>query len=132
MTADPDSNVPQSNKQPALPPQKLRAPLMRLPALIAISFYLLLLSGISVVDVVTGHYTPVYLIFSVFFIAGALGLLLLLRWAWALSLAALALLSAMFLFQFFTQHILMFLMQGLLNLLFFFYLVRTEVREKLK
>jgi len=132
MTADPDSNVPQSNKQPALPPQKLRAPLMRLPALIAISFYLLLLSGISVVDVVTGHYTRVYLIFSVFFIAGALGLLLLLRWAWALSLAALALLSAMFLFQFFTQHILMFLMQGLLNLLFFFYLVRTEVREKLK
>jgi hypothetical protein len=74
----------------------------------------------------------IYLVFSALFIAGALGLLLLLRWAWALTLAAVAILSGSFLWGFSLQHSYSSLVQGLLNLLFFLYLVRTDVREKLK
>jgi hypothetical protein len=106
--------------------------LLKLPGLIAISLYMLLLSGVTVVSVVEHRAGPLYLVFSVFFIAGALGLLLLLRWAWALTLAAVALLAGSFLYTYTTQHISSSLVQGLLNLFFFLYLVRTDVREKLK
>jgi hypothetical protein len=106
--------------------------LLKLPGLIAISLYMLLLSGVTVVSVMNHRAGVLYLIFSVLFIAGALGLLLLLRWAWALTLAAVALLSGSFLWGFSLQHSYPSLVQGLLNLLFFLYLVRSDVREKLK
>ena len=61
-----------------------------------------------------------------------LGLLLLLRWAWALTLAAVALLAGWFLWSFTTQHVSASLVQGLLNLVFFLYLVRTDVRKNLR
>ncbi len=106
--------------------------LLKLPGLIAISLYMLLLSGFTVVSVMNHSAGVLYLVFSVLFIAGALGLLLLLRWAWALTLAAVALLAGSFLYTYTTQHISSALVQGLLNLIFFLYLVRTDVREKLK
>jgi hypothetical protein len=109
-----------------------QAPLLKLPGLIAISLYMLLLSGFTVVSVVEQRAGALYLVFSVFFIAGALGLLLLLRWAWALTLAAVAILAGSFLWGFSLQHSYPSLVQGLLNLFFFLYLVRTDVREKLK
>jgi hypothetical protein len=93
---------------------------------------MLLLSGVTIVSVVDQRAGPLYLVFSVFFIAGALGLLLLLRWAWALTLAAVALSAGSFLYTYTTQHIASSLVQGLLNLVFFLYLVRSDVREKLK
>ncbi len=58
--------------------------------------------------------------------------MLLLRWAWALTLAGVALLAGMFLWGFSAQHLYADLVQGLLNLLFFLYLVRTDLREKLR
>jgi len=106
--------------------------LLKLPGLIAISLYMLLLAGVTVVSVVEQGAGFIYLVFSAFFIAGALGLLLLLRWAWALTLAAVAILSGSFLWGFSVQHSYSSLVQGLLNLFFFLYLVRTDVREKLK
>ncbi len=109
-----------------------RRSLLKLPGLIAISLYMLLLAGVTVVAVMEKRAGFIDLVFSVFFIAGALGLLLLLRWAWALTLAAVAILSGWCLWNFSTQHSLPPLVQGLLNLLFFLYLVRTDVREKLK
>ncbi len=109
-----------------------RSALLKLPGLIAISIYMLLLAGVTVVSVMEQRTGFIYLVFSVFFIAGALGLLLLLRWAWALTLAAVAILSGSFLWGFSVQHSYSSLVQGLLNLLFFLYLVRTDVREKLK
>ena len=105
--------------------------LWKLPGLIAISLYMMLLAGVMIVRVATGIAQPLLLIFPVFFIAGALGMLLLLRWAWALTLAAVALSAGSFLWSFTTQHIGAALVQGLLNLVFFLYLVRTDVREKL-
>jgi uncharacterized membrane protein (DUF2068 family) len=93
---------------------------------------MLLLAGIFVIYVVNHRFGPVYLVFSVLFIAAALGLLLLLRWAWALTLAAVALMTGSFLYNYTSQHNPSSLVQGLLNLIFFLYLVRTDLREKLR
>ena len=103
-----------------------------LPGLAAISLYLLLLSVVIVVGVVGKHYPPILLVLPVFLIAASGGLLLLLRWAWALALAAVLMLSGYNLWIFTRMHMFAALIQGLLNLVFFLYLVRTEVREKLR
>jgi hypothetical protein len=116
---------------PRVKPNAEPVKLSKMPGLIAISLYMILLAGVLVVRVVTGVAQPFLLIFAVFFIAGALGMLLLLRWAWALTLAAVALSAGSFLWSFTTQHVYAALVQGLLNLVFFLYLVRTDVREKL-
>lgn len=105
--------------------------LVRLPGVIALSLYMILLAVVAVVYVVQGRVGALYLIFPALFVAAGLGLLLLLRWAWALTLAAVALLAGWFLWSFTAQHIAASLVQGLLNLVFFLYLVRTDVRRKL-
>jgi hypothetical protein len=103
-----------------------------LPGLVAISLYLLVLAVVIVLGVVGGgHYPPLFLIFAAAFITASAGLLLLLRWAWALALAAVFLLTAYNLWIFSTQHQGAGLVQGLLNLVFFLYLVRPEVRQRL-
>ena len=113
-------------------PQSQGRELLPLPGLGGIALYMLVLSGVSILGVVNGQFRPTYLVFSVFFITAALGLLLLFRWAWALTLAAVVLLVALFTWKFTTEHQYPFLVQGLLNLVFFLYLVRTEVRSKLR
>jgi hypothetical protein len=138
MTTTPTPSSPGTGKTPILPGQKppaqksLRPTLLHLPGLFAISGYLLLLAGITIYDVASGLAQPVHLIFPVFFIASACGLLMRLRWAWALAITAMAMLAAFFMWEYSTQHLYPFLVQGLLNLFFFLYLVRTEVRENLK
>jgi hypothetical protein len=103
-----------------------------LPGLAAIALYMLILAGVGIVGVAGGHVPLVYLFFSAAFITAGFGLLLLLRWAWALTLAAVLLLAGLFFWRFATGHVLPYIVQGLLNLVFFFYLIRSEVREKLK
>jgi len=133
MSTNANASTPGTSTAPAPIGRKSQKPsLLKLPGLIAISLYMLLLSGVTIVSVVDQRAGPLYLVFSVCFIAGALGLLLLFRWAWALTLAAVALLSGSFLWGFSLQHSYPSLVQGLLNLLFFLYLVRSDVREKLK
>ncbi len=133
MNIDTNSNLP-ADELPG-PRVKLDSEpvkLSKLPGLIAISFYMMLLAGIMIVRVATGVMPPFMLIFPTLFIAGALGMLLLLRWAWALTLAAVALSAGSFLWSFTTQHNSAALLQGLLNLVFFLYLVRTDVRRNLR
>jgi glycerol-3-phosphate acyltransferase PlsY len=124
----------EKNKAPQplgdLPPSGDRLPL---PGMAAISFYLLLLAAVIILGVVSGgHYPPLFLLLAAGFIASSAGLLLLLRWAWALALAAVFLLAAYNLWIFSSQHQAPALIQGLLNLVFFLYLVRPEVRAKLR
>jgi len=107
------------------------ASIKSLPGLVAISLYMFVLAAINILGVMSGQIRPLYLIVSALFIAAALGLLMLFRWAWALALAAMALLVALFFWRFTATHAFPFAIQGLLNLVFFLYLVRTEVREKL-
>jgi uncharacterized membrane protein YvlD (DUF360 family) len=122
----------ESEQTPAPPPlTRLRA-LLSVPGLIAISLYMIVLAVINILGVASGQIRPALLIFSPLFIAAALGLLMLLRWAWALALAAMALLVALYLWKFAASHDFPYAIQGLLNLVFFLYLVRTEVREKLR
>lgn len=121
------SDPPQDSPKPA------RQELLPLPAMVAISLYLLVMAGVILVGVVgTRHYPPVFLFFAFCFIAASTGLLRLKRWAWALSLSAVCLLTIHNLWFFTSQHQGPALVQGLLNLVFFLYLVRTEVRERLR
>jgi hypothetical protein len=103
-----------------------------MPGVLAVSFYMVLLAGIDVYYVVVHRVGPLYLILSAFFVAAALGLLMLFRWAWALTLAAVALLSALFLRAYFADQSFPALEQGLINLVIFLYLVRTDLRNKLR
>jgi hypothetical protein len=113
-------------------PQPARRELLPLPGLAAISLYLLVLAVVIVVGVVSGrHYPPLFLLLAAGFLTASAGLLRLLRWAWALALSAVFLLAAYNIWFFTSQHQFPALIQGLLNLVFFLYLVRPEVRERL-
>jgi glycerol-3-phosphate acyltransferase PlsY len=113
--------------------QSPRRNLLPLPGLAAISLYLLLLSGIIILRVVVGHmYSPLFLVIAAGFIAAAAGLLMLFRWAWAMALGAIFLIVVYDLWIFSALHDSSVLVQGLLNLVFFLYLVRSEVRSKLR
>ncbi len=103
-----------------------------LPGLLAIGLYLLVLSGVLILGVAGRHYPVLFLILAAAFMTASAGLILLLRWAWALALAAVFLLACYNLWIFGSQHVGASLVQGLLNLVFFLYLVRAEVRAKLR
>ncbi len=111
------------------PKRRLYLPL---PGLAAIGLYLAALAGAFIVGVVRGTYPPLFLLFPVLFIAATGGMMMLFRWAWALALAAVFLLAIYNMWIFSTQHLAPALVQGLLNWVFFLYLVRVEVRSKLK
>jgi len=64
--------------------------------------------------------------------AGVFGLLRLRRWGWALVLGGCLTLCLGNLFVFEKTHVLPYLVQGLFALVFFLYLVRTEVRDRLR
>jgi hypothetical protein len=64
--------------------------------------------------------------------AGILGLLRLRRWGWALVLGGCLTLCLGNLFVFKKTHAGPYLLQGLFALVFFLYLVRTEVRDRLR
>lgn len=113
-------------------PETRRWLYLPLPGLAAIGLYLAALAGAFIIGVVRGNYPPLFLFFPVVFIAATGGLMLLFRWAWALALAAVFLLAIYNMWIFSSQHLAPALVQGLLNWVFFLYLVRVEVRSKLK
>ena len=132
MTDEFKRNILVPGKPPArvaLKSQKRK--LLHLPGLVAISLYMLLLAFTVIIGVAKGSYPPFCLVFPVLFIAAGLGLLKLLRWAWALTLAAVAVLAGLFLWNYTSQHLVAALVQGLVNLVIFLYLVRTDIRNKL-
>ena len=104
-----------------------------LPGLAAICLYLLLLAGVIILGVTSGHhYPPIFLIFAALFMTASAGLLLSFRWAWAMALGAVFLLAAYNAWIFSAQRQPSALVQGALNLVMFLYLVRQEVRAKLR
>lgn len=109
-----------------------RRDVLQLPGLLAIGLYLVVLSGVLILGVVGRHYPPLFLLLAAAFLTASAGLILLLRWAWAGALAAVFLLACYNLWIFGVQHMGAALVQGLLNLVFFLYLVRSEVRAKLR
>jgi hypothetical protein len=63
---------------------------------------------------------------------GIFGLLRLNRWGWALVIAGCLLVSAGDLYFFSKTHVPFFLIRGAFEMVFFLYLVRTEVRDRLR
>jgi uncharacterized membrane protein (DUF2068 family) len=134
MTTDPvtTANTPAAGDPPVPIPAKPQHKLLHLPGVMAIAAYMLLLAVVAVVGVVGRHFPIFFLLFSVLFFAAGFGLFLLLRWAWALTLAAVAMLAGLFLYNFSMQHSFPALTQGFINLIIFLYLVRTDIRDKLR
>jgi len=64
--------------------------------------------------------------------AGIFGLLRLYRWGWSLVVAGCLLVAAGDMYFFSKTHVGFFLIRALFELLFFLYLVRTEVRDRLR
>ncbi len=124
------SQIGRDGEVPNLP--GIKRELLPLPGLAAISLYLLVLAVVIVVGVVGGHYHALLLILPVFLFAACGGLLMRFRWAWAMALSAVLMLGGYNLWIFARQYMVPALIQGMLNMVFFFYLVRTEVREKLR
>jgi hypothetical protein len=118
---------PDQNPIPGKPTRRLP-----LPGVAAIAFYLLLVSGTIVIGVVGSHYPALYLVFSVAFLTASAGLITGFRWAWALSLGAVFSLTAYNAWIFSQQRSAPPAVQGLLNLVFFLYLIRPEVRAGLR
>jgi hypothetical protein len=113
------------------PPAAGKGPTL-LPALIAIALYMLVLAAVVSFGVVGGHYSRIFLFPAALFVAASFGLLRLFRWAWALTLAAVFLLMSYNLWIFAFQKEAAGAVQGLLNLVFFLYLVRVDVRKRLR
>lgn len=131
MTEDASTLIENSGDSSAAVSPKRRA-LLQLPGLAAIGLYLAALAGVLIIRVVRGEFPAMFLIFAILFFAAAAGLMLLLRWAWALALAAVLLLAVYNMWIFSSQQLAPSLVQGLLNWVFFLYMIRTEVRAKLR
>lgn len=108
------------------------ASVLPLPGMIAIGLYMLVLAATVTFGVVSGHVPKLMLILAPFFVTASFGLLRMFRWAWALTLAAVFLLMTYNLWIFFEQKQAPGAVQGVLNLVFFLYLVRVDVRSRLR
>ena len=108
-----------------------------LPGMAAISLWMLGLALMGVAGVLTGHYPPggarvgILILCSVFALAG-LGLLRLRRWGWALTLGAAFLSMCFGCYSLFRFHQVQWVVMAAINLVFFLYLVRPEVVERLR
>ncbi len=107
-----------------------------LPGVAGISLFLLLVSLINVFAVlrgVTGAGPAKYgvLALCTLLVAGLFGLLRMRRWGYSIVLAGCLLLSAGYFYLFTRTHILPWLVEGFFALLFFLYLVRPEVRDRM-
>jgi uncharacterized membrane protein (DUF2068 family) len=108
-----------------------------LPGMAAISLWMLTLSSLGVIGVLTHRYPAsasriVILILSTFFAFAGLGLMRKYRWGWALALGAAVLCMSFGFYSLFHSHQAQWVVMALVNLIFFLYLIRPEVRQRLR
>jgi len=108
-----------------------------LPGIAGISLYMLLMAMFNAFSAARGGFgsgTAKYSILGVatLLVIGVFGLLRLLRWGWSLVIAATLVMAFGYFYGFHRTHFPAYIVQGLFALVFFFYLSRTEVRERLK
>jgi hypothetical protein len=108
-----------------------------LPGVAGICIYMALLVIFNTVAALNGKFgmgASKYgrLVLCTLLAVGIFGLLRLRRWGWALVLAGCLTLFLGYLFAFEKTHIGAYLVQGLFAMVFFLYLVRTEVRDRLR
>ena len=107
-----------------------------LPGIAGIGVYLLLMAMVHAFAASTGVYgangTVRYsaLAFSTLLLVGVYGLLRLRRWGWALVIGACLFMGSGYLYAFTRSHRPQYVINGLFAFVFFLYLSRTEVRER--
>jgi hypothetical protein len=103
-----------------------------LPAMAGIALYMFVLAGVVGFGAATGRFPRLFLVLCVLFLAAAVGLIRLYRWGWALTTAASFLLMSYGVWAYIHTRMAAALVMSFLNLIFFLYLVRPEVRERLR
>lgn len=108
-----------------------------LPGVAGIAMFLLLLALLNTFAALKGIYGAGggrYGVLAVctLLVAGVFGLLKMRRWGWAIATAGALLLAAGYLFVFSRTHSAPMLVEALFGIVFFLYLIRTEVRERLQ
>jgi drug/metabolite transporter (DMT)-like permease len=108
-----------------------------LPGVAGICLFMLLLTMINAYAALEGKFGSGggkygVLALCTLLAVGVFGLMRLRRWGWALVLGGCLSLCLGNLFVFEKTHVGTFLVQGLFALVFFMYLVRTEVRDRLQ
>jgi uncharacterized membrane protein (DUF2068 family) len=110
-------------------PKQVSGPL---PGMAAVALWMLMLCGIGLFGVITHHLPFAVIILCAFFAAASAGLLQQRRWGWALSLAAAFLSLCYGVYMLVHFHQLPLIVMIAVNLIFFLYLVRPEVIERLR
>lgn len=108
-----------------------------LPGVAGIAMFLLLLALLNTFAALKGIYGAGggrYGVLAVctLLVVGVFGLLKMRRWGWAIATASALLLAAGYLFVFSRTHSAPMLVEALFGIVFFLYLIRTEVRERLR
>jgi hypothetical protein len=108
-----------------------------LPGMAFIGMYLLLLAMLNAFAALHGIYGAGFARYGIFsicslMVVGVFGFLRLRRWGWAIVAAGFLLLAAGDFFLYSRKHIGFLLIRGLFSIVFFLYLSRTEVRERLR
>jgi hypothetical protein len=108
-----------------------------LPGMAMIAMYLLLLSMLNAFAAARGTFglgPAKYTILGVctLLAVGVFGMLRLRRWGWSLVTAGCLLMAAGYFYGFHRTHIPPYIINGLFALVFFLYLARTEVRDRLR
>lgn len=121
---------------PDITPQT-ETPKTLLPGMALIAMYLLLLSMLNAFAALRGTFGMGGARYTILFVCtllvvGVFGLLRLRRWGWALVTAGCLLMAAGYFYGFHRTHIPPYVINGLFALVFFLYLSRTEVRDRLR
>ena len=118
---DPQTSAPQPTRPAGL-----------LPGMAVICIWMLALCGLGLIGIITHSLPPSVMILCLFYAIAANGLLKLRRWGWALALAAAFLSMCYGLYMLFRFHQGPMIVMVVVNLIFFLYLVRPEVLERVK
>jgi hypothetical protein len=113
------------------------ASLGMLPGMAMIAVYLLLISMLNAFAAMgnkfgTGAAKYSILAVCTLLVIGIFGLLRLRRWGWSLVTAGCLLMAVGYFYGFHRTHIPPYIVLGLFDLVFFLYLIRTEVRDRLR
>jgi len=122
--------MPESTPQP-------ETPKILLPGMAAIGIFALSVSTITAFQMIRDHALPPTARYTVLFIctaivAGVFGMLRLRRWGWALVTGGCLFGAIANFIGFHISHFGGLLVEGLFALVFFLYLSRTEVRDRLR
>lgn len=113
------------------PDAKLEATKL-LPGMAVIALWMLAQCGIGLIGVILHKLPIAVMLICLLFAVAANGLLKLKRWGWALTLGAAFLSMSYAAFMLFRFHQLPMIVMMMVNLVFFLYLIRPEVLERVK